>query len=261
MQYPSFGDNGPSNFKDIFNALLNNGKDAIDNAMAQYSENDLTNLVQDLYDRLSNPSTGGAAFGGNLPGGFDADKLAQLIDKAKDQLQNPVVSLMVAKQIKGVLKGKTNEEIQALLEESFKGRSMNDQMMLQMALYQLGPVLDDLRNATDEDVAAKIRDAAANLPSDQIAQQLVDMLQQNAPQAPSTEDLTKNLPAAEDVAGTVHKLGEAASKALDDAAKSSDMGQAADILKKFSDNARTIIQSGFGGGGKGPKGPGRRFDI
>lgn len=259
MEQP-FGDNGFPNFKDIFNSLLYRGKDAIDNALTQYPQPLLTDMVEDLYQRLQDQPQS-ASFGGGLPGGaFDEEKLTHLIDSAKEQMKKPLVSLIIAKQIKRTLATKSNDDIATMLEDMAKDRSLNDQMMISMAFMQLSPMLDQIRAASDEDVAAQVRDMADEIPSRLLAQQLIQMAAQKAAaNNAQNQNVTENLPTPEAVADTFHKLGHAASDALDAAAKSNDVGAAAGILKQFSENARSIIANGFKG--KGPDSPGRRFNI
>jgi hypothetical protein len=247
-----FNPNEFPNFKNIFNALLNGGKSAIDNALNQYPESQITRMVEDMYATLNDPAHGSPM------GVMDEDKLVKMIDAAKSQMKNPMVSSFLASQVKKALQEKDDAEIEQMLSDMMRNRSLNDQMMMHMTFFQVRPMLDQMRDATNEEIAQQIRDAAEHLPSALIARQLMDLAQEKM--SVQRPDMSDKLPAADAISSTLHQLGHAASDALDAAAKTPETKDALNILKQFSENARTIIENGLGGG-KGPRGPGRRFNI
>ncbi len=115
-------------------------------------------------------------------------------------------------------------------------------MIAQIVLAQLAPKLDELKNASVDDVAAQIRTGASKLSSEAVALQITALVQ-NAPSMMPQQsfDVTGKLPAPQTVAEAMQEVGKAASNALDNAAKGATFAETVSALKQFAANANDAV--------------------
>ena len=218
--------------KQALQPFLASSKKKLDEAIDSTPSSALARQIEDAYAQLKNGNTGSQQ--------LDAAKIVPMVDSLKKQLQNPVVSLIVAQGLKEFAKKDGAQTLKDSLAGSLSGMSFQEQLIAELVIAQLAQAIDGLKTANAPDVAAKLRKLAANLPSEIIAEQIAAVLKsQQAPQ-PKTPDLSE-LPAPEALADTTIDVIKAASDALDKASKATTFEGALDALKKFPANANDLI--------------------
>ncbi len=229
-------------FLDQFNEhalrpALQAGKEKLDEVLDSLPTSFITQAVEDAYAQLTSTDTAGT-----LGAVLDTSKVADAVDSLKAQLQDPQVSLQLAQSVKQLLSQTSTDSIGNVLFKATENASFEQQFAAQLIFAQLSPKIDELRDASVEDIATQIRDLGANLDGQAIAYQVDLLIQDQASQmSQQTEDLKNQLPPAEDVAEAVKDLGNAARDTLDKASKGATFAETVGALKQFSGNANSIV--------------------
>ena len=218
--------------KQALQPFLASSKKKLDETIDSTPADLLARQIEEAYAQLKNGNTGSQQ--------LNAAQIVPMVDGLKKQLQNPVVSLIVAQGLKEFAKKGGAQTLKDSLAGSLSGMSFQEQLIAELVIGQLAHKLDNLKTASTTDVAAQLRKLAATLPSELVAEQIAAVLKsQQAPQ-PKTPDLSE-LPAPDDVADASLNIVKAASDALDKASKAPTLKDALDALKKFPANANDIM--------------------
>ena len=177
---------------------------------------------------------------------FDEEKVKEKLDQLMLKLQEPELSLKVATQIKALLAKSSNESIEQGLDQALASRSDGEQMIAKELFEQFKPVLDGMRNGTNEEVAEQVRDIAATIPTDAIAMQVAGLTREVTPERVSQQahDLVGKLPSPKTVSDIVHGVGELASDKLGKLAAAPDVKEGVKTaLTEFVTEAQTVVKA------------------
>ncbi len=223
-------------FLDAFNEhalrpILEAGKEKLDKALDSMSSQDITRAVEDAYNMIN-----GANGIDGLIGKIDTTKIADAVDQLKFKLQDPKVSEQVATALKQVANQTSAEQIEKIIFKAVEKAPLEQQFAAQMLIAQLGPVLDDIKAASVEDVAQQVRSLANNLSGYDVAEQVKQLIQTGVQQLDKQSgDLSGQLPKPQEVVDTIQGLGKAASETLGKAAKGTTFAETLNALKEFND--------------------------
>lgn len=232
-------------FLDAFNEhalrpILEAGKEKLDKALDSMSSQDITRAVEDAYNMIN-----GANGIDGLIGKIDTTKIADAVDQLKFKLQDPKVSEQVATALKQVANQTSAEQIEKIIFKAVEKAPLEQQFAAQILLAQMMPLLEEIKSASVEDVAAQVRMVADNLSGYQIGEEIKQLIKMGAKQLgdQSLGMASKALPSADELADAARLIGETASDALGRAANSSSFAETLAILKEFAENADIIART------------------
>ena len=229
--------------------ILAAGKEKLDQALASVPADEIVRSLEDAYAQMENVDVTSGL------GSIDTAKIAQSVELVKVQLQKPVVSGALAQGIKAYLDKNPTETLENTITSLMANASPMQQMTVQMMLFQFAPKIDELRAASADDIAQKIRTAASKLSGDDVAAQISLALQMAPQMIPQQAPDLSKLPAPQAVADAVQEVGKAASDALDNAAKGATFAETVSALKQFAANANTALTRVLGQDNTPPAAP------
>ncbi|MBU6474668.1 MAG: hypothetical protein KGL10_00225 [Alphaproteobacteria bacterium] len=221
-------------FLDAFNEhalrpILTAGKEKLDEALSSLSSSQLTRAVEDAYHLLN-----GANGIDGIIGKIDTSKIADAVDQMKAKMEDQQTSLQIAQVLKQVAGQTSAETLESLVFKAVEKAPLEQQFAAQMLLAQIGPMLEEMKTASVEDIAAQIRTVAGSLSGYDVAQQVTQLLQAGVQQLGQTGDIPAQLPSPQEVADTMQGLGKAISDTLGKAANSPTFAETISALKEFN---------------------------
>jgi vacuolar-type H+-ATPase subunit E/Vma4 len=219
------------------------GKAVVDSTLQEFPKTFINQVAKDIYSLLTSQEVADGISASVRA--FDEEKVKEIVDGLVSGLKDPETSLKIAKQLKSLL-DKTGgidlgSQIEGILDMA--GLEMGQKMILQAVLGQIVPIIEEMKNASEEDVAAKLAELADMIPSDMIAAQVANLTREVTPERVSKEanDIVGKLPSPQAIADIVHGVGAEASKQLDLLAKASSAADAKTLLQEFIQNAGEIV--------------------
>lgn len=172
---------------------------------------------------------------------LDVSKIVPAIDKVKDQINNPVVALAVAKTLKEAAKRGSAESLQDVVNQ-IPNLGPQERFFAKILVSQLGDKMEDLANASTQSIATQLIKSANKLSGEQIAAQLSVLLQIAPKMLPkeATPDFSY-LPQPQDIANATIEVIQAASDALGNAIAGETFADTLNALKNFPAAANDIL--------------------
>lgn len=215
---------------------------AVNKAVIEFPKAFVKTVAQDFYAMVTSQEI---ADGVSLTvRSFDEEKVKDVLDQLVTKLQEPETSLKVAKQIKDVLSKASTDDLEGSIEALISGRPMGEQMVFKMFFAQAKPLIDGMRNSSEEEIAEQIKDLAATIPTDAIAQQVAALTKEVTPERVSKQahDVVGKLPSANAVAEILHGVAGLASEKLKQISNATDAkAEAQGVLGQFVSEAQAIV--------------------
>lgn len=219
------------------------GKAAVDRGLQEFPKAFVNQLAKDVYGLLTSQelADGISATVRSL----DEEKAKELVDGIVNNMKDRDTALNVAKKIKDALAkysaADLTDQIDGLMD--LGNVPMQGRFVLQVLLGQIKPVLDGMKNNTEEEIADKIMALADNIPSDMIAQQVANITKDVTPERVSKQanDLVGKLPSPQAISDIVHGVGTAASEHLDRIANVAAPDEVPSILRELGAAANDIV--------------------
>ncbi len=249
----------------VVRSLAAGGKAAVDKAQEEFPKNFVKQAVGDFYALLSSQEVADGI--SSTVRGFDEEKVKEVVDSALNQLKQDDVALKVAKSLKDALQKTSTDDLENALDAALSGRGMGERMVAKMFFEQARPIIDDMRDASEEDIAEKIKELADTVPSDAIAQQVAALTREITPERVSQQahQFVGKLPSPNAISEILHDLGKSAGDKFDQISKAGNLKDAGSILQQFTDEARTIVSDTLANDNAAKKtfkpNKGRDFDL
>lgn len=237
------------NGTDIANRVVRSaaagGKAIADASMKEFPKEFVNQLTKDLYTLISGQDTADGI--STLVRSLDEEQVQSLVNGAVSKLQDPEVALKVASQVKELLSKVSADELEAMLDGALAQANVNpgQRFMINAFFNQLKPLINEMKNDSEEEIAEKIMSLADTIPSDLIAMQLAAITREVTPERISgaAHQIVGSLPSPKTIADIVHGVGATASKGLDQVAKSSTPAEAGQYLSATFQNIAKVVSS------------------
>jgi hypothetical protein len=226
----------------VVRSVAAGGKAAVDQAMQEFPQNFLKEMVNDFYNMVASQEV---ADGVSMTvSSYDEEKVKGLLDDVVAQLKTDEVAQKVAKSVKDALSKASNSDLEDQIDLVMNGRSAAERIVFKMFFEQAKPILDEMRNASEEEVAEKIKELADTIPTDTIAAQVGSITREVTPErvAKQTHDFVGKLPSPATISEMVHEIGASASEKFGRVAKGGTLADAQDALREFIGDAARIAQ-------------------
>lgn len=249
----------------VVRSLAAGGKAAVDKAQEEFPKNFVKQAVGDFYALLSSQEVADGI--SSTVRGFDEEKVKEVVDSALNQLKQDDVALKLAKSVKDALQKTSTDDLENALDAALSGRGMGERMVAKMFFEQARPIIDEMRDASEEDIAEKIKELADTVPSDAIAQQVAALTREITPERVSQQahQFVGKLPSPNAVSEILHDLGKSAGDKFDQISKAGSLKDAGSILQQFTDEARSIVSDTLANDNAAKKtfkpNKGRDFDL
>lgn len=242
------------------------GKAAVDRAMQEFPESFINQMAKDIYGVLTSQELADAV--SMEVRSFDEAKVKGLIDGAIDMMKDPALARKIARQIKQALdKTPPGVDIAAQIE-GMAGFLPGGELIGPILGILITPIIEDIKNGSEEDAAEKIMELADQIPGDVVVEAVTGFTQQVTPErvSRSMHDVVGKMPSPGAVAGIIHGIGGAASKHME---RVTDIHSAAEIPSILQDLARdakaavndTIANDNASKKKFRKKGPGQKQDF
>ncbi|MDE1151849.1 MAG: hypothetical protein PW788_04855 [Micavibrio sp.] len=233
--------------EDLGNRLVRSvaagGEAAVNKGLTEFPKAFVKTVAQDFFNMVTSQEV---ADGVSLSArSFDEEKVKETLDTLVAKLQEPETSLKVAKQIKDVLSKASTDDLENSIEALMDGRPMGEQMIFKMFFAQAKPLIDGMRDASEEEIAEQVRDLAATIPTDAIASQVAALTKEVTPERVSKQahDLVGKLPSPGAVSEILHGVAGLASKKLGDISNSPNASlDAKNLLGEFVAEAQAVVK-------------------
>lgn len=226
----------------VVRSLAAGGKAAVDKAQEEFPQSFVKQVVGDFYALLSSQEV---ADGISMSvRGLDEEKVKELMDSVIDTLKQDDTALKLAKSLKDTLNKTSTDDIENALDAALSGRGMGERMIAKAFFEQARPHIDEMRDASEEEIAEKIKELADTIPSDAIAQQVAALTREITPERVSQQahQFVGKLPSPSAISEILHDLGKSASDKFDQISKTGDVKNAGAILEQFAVEARDIVE-------------------
>ena len=249
----------------VVRSLAAGGKAAVDKAQEEFPKNFVKQAVGDFYALLSSQEVADGI--SSTVRGFDEEKVKEVVDSALNQLKQDDVALKLAKSVKDALQKTSTDDLENALDAALSGRGMGERMVAKMFFEQARPIIDEMRDASEEDIAEKIKELADTVPSDAIAQQVAALTREITPERVSQQahQFVGKLPSPTAISEILHDLGKSAGDKFDQISKAGSLKDAGSILQQFTDEARSIVETTLANDNAAKKtfkpSKGRDFDL
>lgn len=224
-------------------AVAAGGQAAVNKGLQEFPKAYVKDTAQDFYALITSQEV---ADGISLTArSFDEEKVKETLDTLLTKLQEPETALKIAKQVKDILAKTSTEDLENGLGAILSTRSPGEQMIGQAIFEQFKPVLDGMRNASEEDIAEQLKDLAATIPTDAIAQQAAALTKEVTPERVSKQahDFVGKLPSPAAVSDILHGVGEVAADKLGKLSNSATASQdAKTIAGEFMSEAAEVVR-------------------
>lgn len=241
------------------------GKAAADKAQQEFPQEFIKQVVGDFYALVSSQEVADGI--SSTVRDLDEEKIKEVVDGVISQLKQDEVALKLAAQLKEVLGKASTDDLENALDAALSGRNMGERMIAKMFFEQARPHIDEMRDATPEEIAEKIKELADTIPSDMIAQQVAGLTREVTPERVSQQahKLVGQLPSPNAISEIASGLGKAASDAFGQISKTGDIKNAGAVLDQFKTEASDLISRTLSNDNAAKKtfkpGKGRDFDL
>jgi len=220
-------------------SLAAGGEAAVDRGMKEFPKTFVNQLANDLYGLITSQEVADGV--SETVRSFDEEKVKEMLDGVVGKLKDYDTALKLAGKVKEILNKNSPDDLEAALDAMLDkgGAPMGQRMMVVMLFSQFKPVLENMKNATDEEIANQLITFADQIPVDAIAEQVGAMTREVTPERVSKQahDIVGGLPSPDAVSDIVHGIGETARQSLNEASKISSPSEVGDILRNFAQNA------------------------
>jgi hypothetical protein len=249
----------------VVRSLAAGGQAAVDKAQEEFPKAFVKQVVGDFYALISSQEV---ADGVSMSvRGLDEEKVKELVDSVVDTLKQDETALKLAKSLKDTLNKTSSDDIENAIDAAMSSRGMGERMMAKMFFEQARPHLDEMRDASEEEIAEKIKELADTIPSDAIAQQVAALTREVTPERVSQQahQFVGKLPSPTAISEILHDLGKSASDKFGQISKTGDLSNAKGILEQFATEARDIVETKLANDNAAKKtfkpSKGRDFDL
>lgn len=226
----------------VLRSAATGAKAAVDKGLEEFPKSFLKGLAADFYALLTSQEVAdGVSVGVRA---FDEEKLKGILDGAITQIKKN--DMKIAWIVKSALsKGDSLDGIEDSIDALLSTRPPGERIVVKMFFDQAKPMLEEMKDDSQEEVAEKIKEMADTIPVDAIAQQVADLTREVTPErvAKQTHEMVGKLPSPGAVSDIVHGVGEMASGKLGRLAKSASVEDARAILEELTTEARSIVDS------------------
>jgi vacuolar-type H+-ATPase subunit E/Vma4 len=225
----------------VVRSLAAGGEAAVKKATQEFPKEFVKGVVSDFYALLSSQEV---ADGVSMTvRSFDEEKVKDLIDNVVDSLKQDETALKVAKSLKDALSKTSTEDIENSLDAALSSRSLGERMIFKAFFEQAKPHIDEMRNASEEEIAEKIKELADTIPSDAVAAQVAALTREITPERVSKQahDFVGKLPSPAAIADILDGVGKSAADKFGQISKSGDLSNAGSLLDQFVSEARDLV--------------------
>ena len=221
------------------------GKALVDSAQQEFPKAFINQVAKDIYNLLTSQEVADGI--STSVRSFDEEKVKEIVDQLVASLKDPETSLKIAKHLKTLLDKTSGVDLESQIDGllDMADIPMNGKMIFLAVFGQIKPIIDEMKNASDEEVAAKLAELADMIPSDAIAAQVANLTREVTPERVSKQahDFVGQFPSPQAIADIVHGVGDAASKNLDRITKVATASEVPAILQDFLKNAGDLISN------------------
>jgi len=265
----------------VVRAVATGGKAAVDRSLQEFPKTFISQIAKDFYGLLTSQEIADG-ISANVRY-FDEEKIHDMLSSALAPLKDSTASVEMVRQIKLAMSDPETaiaqmEELmetrspmeqmifKMLLEkikpqmEQIKSMSFNDfvdqiEGMVSMIpvpgvadiaslfFLQIRPILDGMKNGTDEEIAQNISELADMIPIDMISVLIANYTRSVTPESVSKKvnDRVGNLPSPQAVSDIVHGVADVVSQHLDRVSKIDEVAEIAAIMDGFAQNALDVV--------------------
>lgn len=217
------------------------GKALVDRGLQEFPKDYIQGLVDDAYALVTSKEL---AEGISLNiRSFDEEKIKQVLDSLVTEMKKDENAAKLAQQFKQLLSQADNDQVEAMIERMIPENRMNERIIFKMAFMQARPVLDEMREMNQADLAEKIKELADAIPTDLLALQAGAATREITPERLTAQahGVIGQLPSGKTLADIVHGLGQSASKHFDTVSKARTLADATKAIKAFTGEAANIV--------------------
>lgn len=214
----------------------------VDKGLEEFPKTFIKELSADVYSTISSQEVADGISASVRA--FDEEKVRDMLNIALDRLKDHDTTLTIAKQIKEALSKASTDDLENQIDALMGSRSLGERMIFKAFFEQVRPHIDEMRDASEEEIAEKIRELADTIPTDAIADQVAAFTREVTPERVSKQahEMIGKMPSPAAIADIVHGIGSAASDKLAQIAASGDPSQAASLLQDFGTTAQDIVE-------------------
>lgn len=231
----------------VTRSLAAGGKKAVEHARQEFPKTFISQFTQDFYDMVIGQETSDAI--SNFVRSVDEEKVKNTIDQLVSSLKDEQKALDLASKLKFISNKVPVDQIGPQLDllVSMLNLPPIGQVIFSTFLDQFKPILQEIKDAPEEEIAQRIMQLADMIPGDMIAAQIANITDQFTPERVSKEinNLVGKLPAPQIVADTAHILGQTAEKHLDQMSKIADIADLKGIVADFRRESSEKMQQLF----------------
>lgn len=169
----------------LVRSLAAGGKAAVDKAQEEFPKTFVKQVVGDFYALLSSQEVADGI--SSTVRNLDEEKVKDLVDRVISQLKEDETALKVAKGLKDALQKTSTDDLENALDAALSNRGLGERMIAKAFFEQARPIIDEMRDASEEDIAEKIKELADTIPSDAIAQQVAALTREVTPERVSQQ--------------------------------------------------------------------------
>lgn len=225
----------------VVRSLAAGGEAAVNKATQEFPKDFVKGVVGDFYALLSSQEV---ADGVSMTvRSFDEEKVKDLIDNVVESLKQDETALKLAKSLKDALNKTSTEDIENSLDAALSSRSLGERMIFKAFFEQAKPHIEEMRHASEEEIAEKIKELADTIPSDAVAAQVAALTREITPERVSKQahDFVGKLPSPAAIADILDGVGKSAADKFGQISKSGDLNSAGSLLDQFVSEARDLV--------------------
>jgi len=225
----------------VVRSIAAGGEAAVKKGMEEFPKDFVKGVVSDFYALVSSQEIADGI--STTVRSFDEEKVKEVLDTVIDSLKQDETALKVAKSLKDALSKTSTDDIENSLDAAMSGRSMGERMIFKAFFEQAKPHIEEMRNASEEEIAEKIKELADTIPSDAIAAQVAAITREITPERVSKQahDFVGKLPSPAAISDILHGVGKSASEKFGQISKTGDISNAGSLLDQFVAESRDLV--------------------
>jgi len=229
----------------IIRPIASGVKKTSDNMKKEFSREFITSFVQDFYDTLTSQDISDQV--SSQIRSLDESTLEDIVSNFTKTLKDPKVANNIAKQIKKALDENGTDKLMDGLDQmmDMANLDMAQKFMAQAFLRQVKPVIEDMQNMSEAEIADQIIDLADQIPSTLIADQVADLTRKFTPERVSkmAHDFVGKFPAPKTITNIFHGVVDSTSQHMDQLSKITDSKDASAIIKSLGQSHKKIVDN------------------
>lgn len=225
----------------VVRSLAAGGEAAVNKGMQEFPKDFVKGVVGDFYALLSSQEV---ADGVSMTvRSFDEEKVKELMDSVIDSLKEDETALKVAKAIKDALEKTSTEDLENSIDAAMSSRSLGERMIFKAFFEQAKPHIEEMRHASEEEIAEKIKELADTIPSDAVAAQVAALTREITPERVSKQahDFVGKLPSPAAISEILEGVGKSAADKFGQISKTGDIQNAGNLLDQFVSESRDLV--------------------